>query len=345
MGLYDLLRTARAAAAPPVPREFVTPWGQSDLSRFVWQDVFGVDYPINSREAAMRIPALARGRNLIVSSIARNPLRALAVDTPLATQPTWTYACDGGASPQLRMAWTVDDLIFHGASLWSRRNGADSTGGFPLACDRINIDEWEITDDLVIEVNGVEADPSEVILIPGFHEGILSFGVDTLADTRSLYAAVRARLKNPHPTLDLHQEDGVDLLEEEIDALLDRWRTARQDPNGAVGFTSRHIKANVLESSDSNQLMIESRNAAAVDVARLLGLSASLLDATTPTASLNYETTQGRNVELVDRDLGLYMDPITARLSMDDVTPHGTRIGFNTAALTGATNPATGLED
>ena len=59
----------------------------------------------------MRIPAIARGRNLIVSSIAQMRLAAMR-DATAVTTPTWMLASPGGQSPQHRMAWTVDDLIF-----------------------------------------------------------------------------------------------------------------------------------------------------------------------------------------------------------------------------------------
>ena len=89
-------------------------------------------------------------------------------------------------------------------------------------------------------------------------------------------------------------------------------------------------------------LLIEARNAAVLDLARLIGVHGGMVDATTPKASLNYETTSGRNEEFVDFDLALYMLPITSRLSLDDVTPHGTRIAFDTAAFTTVPTTPTG---
>lgn len=329
----------------PSTMPFVTPWGSSDLQRIVFEDIFGQDVPNNTRSAAMRIPAVARGRNVMVSSIARNPLVAMRVDQRLETQPTWTYACDGGSSPQLRMAWTVDDLIFYGRSLWVRRNGND---GFPLACDRVDIGDWTINDDNRIEINGVIVqDARKVITFFGQHEGILGYGAEAIGDIRDLYTNVRKRLRNPIPGIDLHQTGGRELDNDEIDALIVRWAAARDGQNGAVGYTSKDIEAKVLGGGDDGALMIDARNAAAVDVARMIGVSASVIDATSPKASLNYETTQNRNAELVDRDLALYMDPIAWRLSLDDVTPHGTHIAFDTSAFTGPTLLPTGpaLED
>lgn len=344
---YDATLAAygTSGVVDPSTLPFVTPWGSSDLQRIVFEDIFGSDVPNNTRDAAMRIPALARARNTMVSSIARNPLVAMRRDVVLDPSPSWMYTTDGGASPQLRMAWTVDDLIWFGRSCWWRRNGRD---GFPLAADRVDIGDWTINDDNRVEVNGETiTDERQVIVFFGMHEGVLGFGADAIGDIRALYASVRKRLRNPIPGIDLHQTGGRDLTDDEIDALILRWSKARDGENGAVGFTNPNIDARVLGGGDDGALMIDARNAAAVDAARMIGVSAGLIDATTPKASLNYETTQNRNAEFVDRDLNLYMDPITWRLSMDDVSPHGTRVAFDTSGFTGLTLPPTGptLED
>jgi hypothetical protein len=337
--------TGTSGTVDPSTLPFATPWGSSDLQRIVFEDIFGDDVPNNTRAAAMRIPALARARNVVVSSIARNPLIAKRRDQPLAVQPTWLFATSGGMSSQLRMTWTVDDLIWYGRSLWQVERGADT---FPLKADRVDIGDWTINEDNRIEINGVVVDDERsVIVFFGIHEGVLGFGADAVGDIRALYASVRKRLRNPIPGIDLHQTGGKQLTDPEIDATIARWAAARDGKNGAVGYTSEYIEAKVLGGGDDGQLMIESRNAAAVDAARMVGVSASVIDATSPKASLNYETTAGRNAELVDRDLALYMDPIVWRLSMDDVTPHGTHIAFDTTAFTSPTLSPTGpaLED
>lgn len=311
----------------PADFPIVTPWSSNDLTRIVWQDIFGTDQqPTNTRNAAMRLPAIARSRNLLCATICRLPLRELTGQTPSDDQPDWINSAIDGTSPQLRLAWTVDDLIFYGWSCWWRDN--DPTTGLPVAVSRLNQSDWKINDDGRVEVDGTVAKSSDVIVIPGIHEGILSFP-DAISDTHELYRIVRSRLLNPAPTVDLHQEGGDPLTEVQIDALIDRWATARRGINGGVGFTNQNIKVNELGAGGDAQLLIEARNAAAVDLARLVGVTASRVDATSPKASLNYETATGRNQELVDFDLALYLTPITARLSLDDVTPAGRRVDFD----------------
>jgi Phage-related protein len=343
--------TAAYATTDPSTLPIASPWSSSTLERIVAEDVFGSDLPVNTRAAAMRLPALTRARNLLVSTICRLPLVQLAAGEQLppatdpaaraaldASQPTWLYRCDDGTTPQHRLAWTVDDLIFYGWSCWWRVNGSD---GFPLSVGRVNQGDWTINSDNVVEINGVPQQHDAVIVIPGLHEGILTYGRDALDDTRTLYRNVRNRLATPTPGLDLHQTDGRDLTDPEIDALITRWSIARKGGNGGVSYTNKNIVATPME-GDDGKLMIEARNAAALDLARLVGVSGGMIDATTPKASLNYETTTGRNQEFVDFDLALYLTPITARLSLDDVVPRGKRVVFDLSDFTGSTPSPTG---
>lgn len=324
---------AASGLRDPAALPYGSPWGSAQLTQLAFTDIFGTDVAVNSRQQAMRIPAIKRARNLLVSTIARMPLVAYKDGEKLPTQPTWLYATNGAVSPQHRIAYTVDDLIFYGASLWRRTNLAVSSGGFPHQAYRVPIECWEIDADLRLLVNGAEVGDDEVMLIPGFDEGLLEHGTDVLSDARELYRVVRQRILNPNPSLDLHQVSGADLNNDEIDALVDRWAEARQGANGAVGFTSKHIEAKELGSAGDAQLLIEARNAAAVDLARAIGVSSGMVDATAPKASLNYETQTGRNAEFIDLDSRFFMTPIEARLSMDDCVPAGTVVGFDPSAV------------
>jgi hypothetical protein len=319
-------------ADDPSTFPIASPWSSGELERVLRDDVFGPDVPVlATRASAMRLDGIARGRNKIVTACSGMPLKLAKGDgfVPDIDQPTWLYRTNG-AIPQHKIAWTIDDLIFYGWSCWWRVNGTD---GFPLSTVRINQGDWTVTADNRVEVNGIEATPDQVILIPGFHEGILNFGRDVLADARSLYDIVRDRLRNPSATTELHQVGGRELTNTERDDMLDHWRAARQKPGGTVGFTNKDIQLIEHGAAAESTLLIEARNAAAVSQARLLGIPAGVLDATTPKASLNYETKTGRNEEFTD-DLELYLRPLEARLSMDDVVPSGSRIRFDRTDFT-----------
>lgn len=325
------------AAVEPLPTSpstlpVASPFHDSHLADVVWKDIFGSDVvrPVG-RSAAMKLPPLSRGRNLLVSTICRFPLVELEGDQPVAELPTWMQGTAGTTTPQHRMAWTVDDLIFHGWSCWWR-NGMT----------RINQKDWRFDGDGHVLVNDQPVRHDEVVLFPGLHEGVLEYGSDVVRDTQALYRIVRQRIKNPSATTNLNQTEGEALTDDEIDKLIARHTKARQSEDGGVGFTGRGIEVQELGKDTDGQLLIDARNASAVDLARVIGVSASQVDATAPKASLNYETSQGKNLEFIDIDLALYMTPITARLSMDDIVAPGHRVAFDTGDFTSQAPAATG---
>ena len=313
-------------ALDPSRMPFATPWSTSQLERWVYQDMFG-GLPQNTRESAMSIPVMKRARDLVVTSGGKLPLVELEANAPVVEQPYWITHTGDGSTPQHRMAWTIDDIIWYSLGLWWRNNpGKDDE-----TRQRVNQSDWEInTDRREILVNGAAADPSEVILFTGFNEGVLTCGRTSINDTLDLYGMVRQRLRNPVPNMELHQTGGTPLNKTQKDELLADWRAARADQTtGGVAYTSQWIEVKERGAGTDSQLMIEARNAAAVDAARLIGVHAGTVDATAPKASLNYETQTGRNEEFVDFDLDLYLVPIAARLSQDDVCAPGRTVAFD----------------
>lgn len=339
MGLRTALRLS-SAVTDPAPR-LAAPWaGDSTLTTLVWSDLLDVDLLPLDRAAAMAVPAMARARHLITGSIGSCPLIAFREDTELSREdaPPWTYRTDGMVSPYHRMLWTVDDLIFSGWSLWAFTPGAD---GFPLTFDRVPRDLWRFAVDGVTVVWSDDApvNPARHVLIPGPHEGMLAFAARTLRAAAKMERAAARHAANPVPSVELHQESDVEVTDTERDDLLAQWRTARASESGAVGWTSYGVRAYPL-GQVPEQLLIEGRNAAAVDVARHASIPAAMIDATNAGASLTYETTEGRNGQFLDYGVSLYMDAITGRLSQDDVMPRGNRVGFDTTKLTALSRAA-----
>lgn len=143
--------------------------------------------------------------------------------------------------------------------------------------------------------------------------------------------------------MELHQTSDASPSDAEIDKLIDRARNALAS-HGGILWTNQALEAKT-HPLDSSALVIDGRNAAAVDAARLVGVPAATIDATNAGASLTYETTTGRNAEAYDYGFAAYMGAISARLSMDDVVPRGCRTAFDLESLVGPaislTGPAT----
>lgn len=322
----------------------------SHLHQWIIDDVLGeaAAAQVNTRATAMRLPGIARSVNLLKTAIARNPLVAYRgpaipvitngdnVDLLPTSDNPWLMATTDGSSPELRNSWLVDDFVFYGWSCVRRRLSRSTR--FPLAVDHINYDDWLVNDDNRLEVGGVEipfGEEDQWALIPGMHEGILTFGVDVLRDGRNLAAIIRDRLENPSPDINLEaQENSEDMSDTEWQAFLNAY-VANRKLNKGVGWTNRFVKAVPMPGRKDADLMIEASNAAVVNQARIVGVHAGLLDATAPKASLNYETKQGSNQEFVDFDLVTYILPLAARFSMGDFTPNGQRVALDLRDFTG----------
>jgi hypothetical protein len=261
--------------------------------------------------------------------------------------PVWTYRADGAMSAWHRMLWTIDDLIFSGFSLWS--TGRDSEGAVITAA-RVSRDSWRFAADgkTLEDNNGRPLSALEYALIPGPHEGVLCFAARTLRTAQRLERSAARHAGNPVPSVELRQVLDVELTDDEVKKTVSDWITARRSESGSVAFTPYGLEAHQL-GEVPEALLIDGRNASAVDVARHVSIPAAMIDATNAGASLTYETTQGRNRQYIDYGLSLYLDSISARLSMDDITPRGTRIGFKTKELTDPAaaaplDPATGMD-
>lgn len=328
------VRAEIGVASPPE-------WQTGELSKVVWADILSDTELIPmTRGEAMSVPALAKARHVVCPKIADTPLRALRGDDELPEQPSWISRTDDDVSPWHRMLWTVDDLIFSGWSLWRAvRGNADAL----LAASRIGRDRWNFTDKFELRVDGQPVQARDVILIPGPHEGILGYGRHSIRHARYLVEAATSASRNPSPTIELHQTEGDDLPDAEIDALIARWSAARRGENAGVSYTNRVIELKEHRSIEA-ALLVDGRNAAAVDMARIVGVAAAMVDATTPKSTLAYETQQGRGLEHRAYGVTPYSSAIAARLSLDDVVPRGQRVAFDISEDITAEIPPTGPE-
>lgn len=343
------LRSAELTAAVDVvspltspPLDLASPFAPrpNHLQGVVWSDIFGT--PANApldRAAAMTIPAVARGRNIICGTVGRIPLAAFRGTTRLTgeAEPSWINSTSGALPAYHRNMWTADDHLFYGWSCWARMN--DAAGRTPLKMDRIPMGRWSLDDAGRVKLDrgdGVHelVDQRTVCLIPGPHEGILVFGQRALRHYRDLMDAVARAAETPAANVVLQQESGTPLLYTSddpnvvtISTLLADWRGARKKDGGGVGYVPPGLKAIEMGTFDAH-LLESGRNAAAVDIARLMSLPADLLDAASE-ASLTYSNARDNDVRAIQYGVGLYLTAISAALSQDAITPHGQTVRFD----------------
>lgn len=306
-----------------------SPWQEGSLTAMVASELIGkdiVDALPMSRDEAIKIPAVSKARNLLVSSISRLPLRAMREDTVLAAedQPTWLYRTNGGVSPGERMSWTVDDLIFYGASLWLTDR---SDAGTILEAEWCPPREWKVTEGHIL-VNDRDIAEDDFILINSPFEGLLRIGDRTLKGARDTEEAWTGRMRNPIPLLELHITDDTNLDDEDIEAHIEAWAKARKSVNGGVSFTPRGIELRPHGEVHAD-LFVEARNAIRTDVASFLNLNAAILDGTIGIDSLTYTTKEGEFAIFHAMGLPFWTDPIEWAFSQDKVVPRGQRVRFD----------------
>lgn len=336
MGLFDIFtRPVRITAATEsaLPVRPLSPLVQSSSSfaQVVWSEFFAGEVAEVTRESALMIPALKRARDIICSQVATMSLRQFAGDTDVT--PDWLMNSKSGVSPYHRMVATVDDILFYDWSLWAvERDGDNIVDAIRVPFDRWSVDEWTG----VVAIDDVATDPSRVILIPGAGSGgVLQNGAQLIKGYKAMERSWVGRTQNPVPLIELHQvsddqltDGSEDPDDNEVADLINAWSVGRTSPTGAVGFTDNRVEVRV-HGAVQTDLFVEGRNAAVLDVARLVGMPGSLLDGSMATASLTYVTTEGKRSEFDVMTTPLYVDPIESRLSLDDVAPEGQVIRFD----------------
>ena len=331
------------SGALPLVSRFAT---DHDLARVAWTDIYGdLSLIPVTRAEAMAVPAMARARHIIAGTIARVQLRGYAGDQLLGgdqapAAPPWLTQTGNGLSAFHRNLWTADDLIFYGWSCWRRVNS--TYDGRPLKMYRVPVGQWSVGDGVVYLHDGLNGTPrpahdGEVKMIPGPHEGLLSFAAGSIRHAADLQRAAGVAAATPAANLVLQQTAGDPIPDADIDKLIARWATARRGENGGVAWASKGVDVKELGAFDAH-LLTDGRNAAAVDIARHASLPADLVDATTD-GSLTYSTSRDNDRRGIDYGTGLYMGAISASLSEDDTTPHGQRVAFDVEEWLAGTVP------
>lgn len=336
---------ARVARSTSTPTDSVarvnetgikSPWSSDSLSKVVWSDVFGTPLTKIERKHAMKVPALVKGRALICGTLSRQPLAKFRGETKVAPE-AWMYRTNTQQAPQVRMLWTIDDLIWSGCSLWAVQRGARDV---ILDAIRVPPEWWEVDDDLRILVNGQPVSAEEVVLIEGPQDGLLTIAADDIRAALAMAKSWADRVEHPLPPTHLETTDPqVQMEPHEVRKLVDDWDEARA--RGGSAYTPYGMRANYPQTATSD-LYVAGRNAARLDFANFLALPASLLEGSTATASLTYSTKEGARNELVDYSLSYWATPIEARLSQDDVVPAGNRTAFDLEYLSTPNQPVQG---
>lgn len=344
MGLFDRLHQAGTLADAGAGLELATPWADtSSLARgVIVAEALGVELsklPLG-RDAAIQLPAVARVRHLLVSSISPLPLVAKRGAEVLDREhtPSFLYRTDSDDTPYDRLAWTVDDLLFHGASCWLLKRGAVPAGGTRgpvLDAVRLPWESWSVERGRVrVRMPGVDAlaERDDVCVIPHPSRGLLRDAAFTLRAAQAIESAYVSRARNPLPLTVISHKAGStaqdELTQPEIDNLLDQWGTARRSEDGALGYLPPSLQLET-PGADATSMLENARNAARIDIANHTNVPVSMLDGAVSQESMTYRNAGTEVSRFYTETLAYWIDPIAHRLSADDIVPAGQSVRFD----------------
>lgn len=320
----------------------------SQLLRRLWgSDAMG--RPV-SRDVALSVPAIARHRRLVASSVATLPLRELA-RTDRVVDNEWLDQIDPDVPNVVTLAQTLEDLIFDGISWWQRVDPAgDALDGYPTAARRLAPGTVTLqprparagertpaplpsgTDprDQVIYIEGRKATAREIDSLIRFDSpepALLVTAARTIRRALLLDSLAEMYADNPRPLDYFSPAENADpLSDDEIVDVLDSWVRMRRE-RGTGYVPAALIYNSVDQPTPADLQLVPLQRQVTLDLANMLGLDPEDLGAST--TSRTYQNATDRRKDRINDLLQPYMTAIVQRLSMPDVTARGHRVEFD----------------
>jgi phage portal protein BeeE len=160
--------------------------------------------------------------------------------------------------------------------------------------------------------------------------GWLKTGATAINTAAALEAATLRYSETPMPTVVL-KNTGADLPAAMVDDILEAWEAARA--NRSTAYLNSVIEADQMGWNARDLQLVEARNASAIALAREANLDPIWVGAGVPGSSLTYSNRVDLYRQLLDTALTPVMLNISERLSMNDVTPRGHRVTFDTSVF------------
>jgi HK97 family phage portal protein len=290
---------------------------------------------VASRETAMSVPALARARNIICSTIASLPLEGYNKFTGAHVMPQQViHQPDARVPGSSIYTWIAEDLLFYGVAYGQVLDMyASSDGGRVRQWTRVSPDRVsQKLNNMQTEIIGYQVDGAMVpgtgvgslVVFNGMDEGLLHRAGRTIRAALALEKAAENYATEPVPTMVL-KSNGTNLTAERISALLQSWKASRQ--TRATAFLNADVELQALGFDPAKLQLNEARQYVALEIARAAGIPAYFLSA--ETTSMTYSNAISERKSLVDFSLRPILTAIEQRLSMSDFVPYGTEIRFD----------------
>jgi len=296
-------------------------------------------------KVALAIPAVRKAQHVIAGKPSTFRLAAFEAGEQLAEldpRCSWLRQPDPNRTLQSLLFRTLQDGIWHDRCLWDvERDLADRAVRFrrvhPSRIDTVTDPRDEDTVEAWL-VDGKDYTPAQarerfVVFDFGGLGGLRRFGGPLLELYADLQAAAGNYARAPHPKAIL-KNHGPDLDDDEIDELLNEWEQARA--TRSVGYLNDAVDYETHGWNPEELQLVEAREHAALEVARLFGLPAKSVDAKSGDP-LTYSTLAEWRRDELDA-VRPWLSVIEQTLSLDDrgsrprglVLPYGITARFLT---------------
>ena len=291
-----------------------------------------------TRDEAVSVPAVKRGRDLICS-IGALPLHLLGPDRAVARSP-FLEQLDVHAANVVTISQTLDDLVFEAVSWWevTHRDWA----GFPRHVRHLDVETVSLHPpagtivqtlpsglypDGAIWVMGRQVNPGDVIRFDSPSDPLLAAGARAirraikLAQTSEMYA------DDPEARAYWAPKGDVDPgTAEEITGYLRAFQAARRA--GVEAYIPAPLDRQLPVGPSAVDIQLaQLQQRSDLEIANLLGIDPE--DIGVNTTSRTYNNATDRRVDRLNMVLSPYMRAVVDRLSLDDVTRRGYRIEFD----------------
>lgn len=301
--------------------------------------------PRAGRNEALSVPAVLRARNLICSSPASLPLiqrdaQRNVVRLPLLEQ------IDPNVPNVVTLSQTLEDLLFEGVSWWRvLARGADDYPTYAEHLDYTSVRVQPPSNNdgrqpaplpggydprrAAIYVYGqLVTDPARVLIrFDSPNPGLLTAGGRSVRRALLLDTTSALYADNPRP-MDYFTptEDADPASDEELAQILLDWKLARKTRSTA--YVPASMKYNAVDTPTPADLqLIELQRKATLDIANATGLDPE--DLGVSTTSRTYQNGVDRRQDRINDTYAPYMQAVSQRLSMGDITRRGYMVAFD----------------
>lgn len=256
---------------------------------------------------------------------------------------SWFTRPDPNVTRQFIIGQTVSDLIMYGRAFWVvtgryKRVGAQAPMGMPAAFTWLPAADVQTPDQngpqwfgpsKNVQFNGQQLVTSDVVQFISPIRGIIYSSERAMAIAERLDQSAARFAQNEFAAGYLQQQGGGEPMSaEELADLAAGWSAARRA--NAIGALNEYVKWVSFDQDPSKLQLVESRQFEALEMARIMNVPASMINAPLGAgSSINYTNQQDQRADLYTYGTKIWLDCIQETLSMDNIVPRGRHVEFD----------------